>query len=369
MIESSVTTIPMDPKRSQELFLYTTPLISEMISRVMGSSLILPINRIGETGLDSLPYFQGLQSLGIMNYQIGYDDDLNFLEYINESIAASIKAGTILVSRENVFSCLCMAVEMLEAATLLVEKRSNTKTFFLNNRNEMICKKCSHQPIKTEAVCLVTNPVSADLSRLNVLPQQYIPEVREHLDGFFNRRNLVSRQRKTVLQVELDNQIFNIDNDYVWLHYGKYLNDMGSNIDYVVASNHSVRKGAIFASLIDQDRDVNLVVTPYIKFPPKSPGFSMSSLSESYSVSELREFILVHVNWYSQNIRANFEWMNWISRSQDLFSTVEQVDQPITNILNIIRGHTLKQLIVSLNEGRVLSEDQKILHALVTGKA
>lgn len=52
-----ITTLPMDPKRAQELFLFTTPFAAHLIAKGTGRELYLPINRVGEAdSVQATPY-------------------------------------------------------------------------------------------------------------------------------------------------------------------------------------------------------------------------------------------------------------------------------------------------------------------------
>lgn len=357
-----ITTLPMDPKRAQELFLFTTPFAAHLIAKATGRELYLPINRVGEAdSVQATPYEKGLVNLGIRPYTLSYDDDPLFLEWMKGFINEKYASGELNIREKDLVKCPCGAVEMLAEATEKIEKRTNGKTFNISSSGNMGCRKCGQEVFSSQEPVLLTNQTEL---KNNVItkPNRYAPIVEQHLQEFVVRPQLVSRGRDTALQVYLEGKPFSIDNDYIWLHYGRYLQD-DLPIKGIIASNHSVRKGALYAHFAaEQAPDIYLFVTPYVSFRWPSIRFGMDTLSDSYSPDILRAFLLTHLNWQIQNSYADPNLLRWCSRvTRDLPVSDATTIDSLANITNIFRGHSLKRLAQDMSKGTDLTEDQELL--------
>lgn len=363
MKETYVSTLPMDPKRSSEFFLFTTPLVANLVSNATHQSLILPINQIGETNLNIFPYREGLKALGITNYLMAYDNDTEFLDFVRVETNKQIKRGALYLSKEIIFRCECGAVEILASATDNIQKRTNGKVFQIDN-DHIKCKKCQTEAFPLEYTCLLSRSQSEHISSLNVQPKYFRPQVEKFLSQYFSHDQLISRQRSTAVKVDLDEHTINLDNDYVWLNYGKFLRETGINTRVVVISNHSLRKGAIYTELLS-DGNTDLLITPYVSFRDKNPKFSIDELKKIYSSRELRTFLVTHLNWQVQNYFADEMLLVWSRKvTCDLPRTKSSLVE-LDGITEIIKGHNLKMAMIARSKGRPLTDDQNVLLSLL----
>lgn len=370
MVETFVSTLPMDPKRSDEFFLFTTPFISHLVAKATGRSLILPINRVGTETSPIDSYIQGVSALGIYPYKLTFDNNPNFLEFVTDLVYKQYKLGEVVINQESIMRCQCGVVEMLSRATDKIEKRTNGKTFKVRADKALICKKCNTVASSSLETCLLSHLPANRLNPGNVQPKWYQLPVQEELSRYFNSPHLISRQRETSVQVTLAGMNFNLDNDYVWLNYGRYCNENLENpqpTDVIVASNHSLRKGAVYATLAGYSKDmpINLVLTPYITFREKSTRLSTLSLISLYSQITLRAFMLAYLNWYAQNTYADPIQLRWINRMTQLIEITPPQHIDMENITNKIRGHTLRTGLNNLRHTNSLSDDQKLVLAMV----
>ena len=367
MSEASVSTIPMDPKRSQELFLFTTPLVGDFVAKATGRSLMLPINRLGEEDLDLTGYQAGLAALGISPYKIRFDNEKGFLEFMENYVYEQYREGALEVSEEQLLVCNCGAVEILNEATAKIEKRTNGKTFRILPYGKIACKKCKSAATLLTTPCLMRLPKEQSVGVVDVQPHPYRGCVLDHLSIYFGCKHLISRQRETAMKVNLQGTEFHLDNDYIWLHYGRYLRTIGENPDVIVASNHSLRKGAIYAAFMAEcgDEPINLVVTPYVDLTKQLGDCSVKALSAKYPPSVLRAFMLIHLNWRVQNSKGDLTWLRWLARVVNEIDVRAGEDSLIAGITNKIKGHNLKTGLVDLKRGKELSSGQNLSLSLI----
>ena len=198
-------------------------------------------------------------------------------------------------------------------------------------------------------------------------PNLYAKQVQEELIGYCRNSHLVSRQRYTQIEVTIDGHQANIDNDYTWLHYGQYMQQQSQNLDAIVASNHSLRKGALYAYFLSMAAEdpINLFITPYVSFRNKDTNLATKNLWNDYSPAELRIFLTAYLNWMVQNSFADPQLLKWSQKVARGLGVKEHLVIGIEDATKIIRGHNLKEAVASSNKANILTEDQKAILSLV----
>lgn len=216
MQERAVITLPLSPKKSEELGRLVTPVVGETISKAINGNFYLCVNLLdsySDRCVDFAKYKENIDKHNIKYYNLWKDKE--HIEKLLIQIEKLINIGYIYESTAEVYRCDCGVVEIEKKN---IETCNPNKNNFIIMENEMFCNNCnSICKLYREAV-LVFEPKNINLSD-SFLPSYLNKDIKTFNRTLLSSSLVISRKRKTGISLKVNGNIYNIDIDFLWSTY------------------------------------------------------------------------------------------------------------------------------------------------------
>jgi len=310
-MKDAVCTLPITPKTDPKLGLVITPFVADMLAKHLSISMVLGQNLLGAKGsvlMDSAQYLESLAMLGICPDIVWRDIDDDYLVFVRNYIQREIEQEKIILAQEEVLMCDCALVEIFpESLTgFLSQKASLVKKI----EEEPYCRVCRTKLRTSKKFVLYLKNVR--FVNCNAQPDFYKNEIAQAIQNLSRRRVLISRQRKTGFEIEIDrDQRFSIDVDYVWSVFPLFLENRDVRPMYLVVSNHSIAPLARILFTCNLN-GIDILVVPYFQINARETTMEMVA---RYGTNVVRIFLGEGLNWQRKEAQVDSKRIFWILKS------------------------------------------------------
>ena len=289
-----VSTMPIKPQKNTSYGMLIAPNISELVSKKLNIKSILSVNLIHsyEDKNDDLDIYVN----SIRKFGIKFDDifiDKNNIDKIKQIIYTLIRNNYIVERTNTVLRCNCGKIDIIKDGI----RDYDSGDLYYRKDNHIYCKKCNSKcmeynekqlylyldPNIDDTVKIIPNYLQSDFKHFyNTMPGNYI---------------LISKLRKTCCSININNNIYNIDNDFIWMNYIKLFNE---DKQILIASNHQLYEMYIlnYLNSICFNKDLYFIATPYM-------NKTNIDLENQFSLCEDEYFkkicLLYQLKWRNKN--------------------------------------------------------------------
>lgn len=239
-----------------------------------------------------------------INYNFLFKDE-EYTQQLLNIIKKMIESGIISVQKEHIVYCDCGKVDMLKDAT-----NNNGKLYHMEN-GKIICNCCNNLCHEQEADVLtlkINEHESASIS-----PAFLQKDIQDIESQFIGKKVLISKKRNTGFKLQIDNNCFNIDIDFIWSNYFKLLNYQN---EIFIASNHQLYNMFFinYLSKVSSDKNLHFIATPYI-------DGNLNDIKAEYEARKLKEYklllLLYNLKWKNKNSKWSTSNYNYLANISD----------------------------------------------------
>lgn len=260
-MESTIITLPIKAYEKDKIGLLVIPIFAETLKAKTKFEAALALNLV-DSFEDRISYIEKYYQL-IKNTNIDLDavwiDSKNKQQLLDE-LTKLVKLGYIKEKDKHIKSCKCCKVEIDEE---LLEK-VNGKCYRKEN-GDFFCNFCN-EPIKvnTERCLVFEVPVNTS-EKIVTIPRRISKQIQELDKRIGGNDIIISRKRKTGYQYLYNNNLYNIDVDFMWQNYLATIPK--ENTKVIIASNHAIYS-MYMINLIEKCKGKEnhiFVALPYVK--------------------------------------------------------------------------------------------------------
>lgn len=215
MNDRLIITLPVAPYSSMSVGRMITPILSESLSKSMNGKFVMSINLLST--------YQNRESEGFNNLMKEYNINPDYYwcdrDHINELIEKVyylINKGYITEKEKEIIFCDCEKVEI---------EKENIKTINLNDsliesfNDKYYCKSCKKECNSVIKKVMVFNSRMVDKSNMIFYPD-FINRDKITFDKTVGSNDIIiSRKRNTGIIIEMNNNQYNLDIDFLWEIY------------------------------------------------------------------------------------------------------------------------------------------------------
>lgn len=215
MNDRLIITLPIAPYSSMSVGRMTTPILGESLSKSMNGKFVMSINLLST--------YQNRESEGFYNLMKRYNINPDYYwcdrDHINELIRKVyylINKGYITEKEKEIIFCNCGKVEI---------EKENIKTINLNDslieifNDKYYCKSCKKECNCAIKKVMVFNSRMVDKSNMIFYPD-FINRDKITFDNTVGSNDIIiSRKRNTDIIIEMNNNQYNLDIDFLWEIY------------------------------------------------------------------------------------------------------------------------------------------------------
>lgn len=328
-MDNLIMTLPIKPQSKTNIGMLIAPTLMNVLSDISLNKSMMCFNLLHsyQNKDDNLQeYINELKK-----QKIKYDEifiDKNRINDLLEIIEKLKFQGVIRKEQQTIFRCPCGRIDILEQALHDIEFG---KLYYELN-GKYFCK-CCKQECKPYNEFVLTFNFSKDIDdSINIVPTYLKNETMHFTKIFKGNKILISKKRNTGYQLVFDNEIFNIDIDFIWLNYFQLFLEKNK---IIVASNHQVFQMYLlnYINRIVKNDNISFIASPYMNNNLNAKIEFDNKTDEYYK----KLFILYNLSWKNKSC-------NW--------------SQSVISYLNKINEDDRKKLYYAiLNQSRVISKN------------
>ncbi len=301
-----VATLPIKPQKNTNVGMMVAPTIMEHIGNIFNIDKCMSVNLLhtyANKDEELNNYKMYIENAGI-NYNFLFKDE-EYTQQLLNIIKKMIESGIISVQKEHIVYCDCGKVDMLKDAT-----NNNGKLYHMEN-GKIICNCCNNLCHEQEADVLtlkINEHESASIS-----PAFLQKDIQDIESQFIGKKVLISKKRNTGFKLQIDNNSFNIDIDFIWSNYFKLLNYQN---EIFIASNHQLYNMFFinYLSKVSSDKNLHFIATPYI-------DGNLNDIKAEYEARKLKEYklllLLYNLKWKNKNSKWSTSNYNYLANISD----------------------------------------------------
>ncbi len=345
-----VMTMPIKPQEETNIGMYISPTLMEVLSDILSCDSVMAVNLLNtykDKDLQLKHFIDDLERQGIKYDKLFVDK--NYVDKILTLIQELIKRGFVKKSTEEVFRCDCGKVDFLKQGI-----NSNTNKLYYEKNGKYYCKECGSECKSFKEDVLVLD-LSKDVDDSMLIVPTFLKNDVKHLTkAFKGSKMLVSKQRDTGYQLDVDGKKFNIDIDFLWTNYFRFFDN-----DQIImlASNHQLYKMYLlnYLNKIISGNEICFVAHPYMNLSRELNPLAEYEKTRDSIYKKL--FILYNLKWQNKNCDWSSSTISYLSnisttRRNNLYKVIENcgnkfdenmmpLDEYLENILR--RGINMQQ--------------------------
>lgn len=283
-----IGTLPITPKIETGFEFYFTPIVTRVLSKLVGLPMVLAINMVGRKSDYSAfrSFLDGVIKLEIMPERIWFDNNPDHLEKISSYLEILDSKGVLEETCAEVMMCQCGAIETL-SVDFGRKKDFKLLEFIGGNWS---CRLCgSSLESKKTKVLMVHLPVIANTPI--TYPGKFSRELREKLDTLSLRPWLITRHREINPPAVFKGHKYFMDVDFAWATFLTTLSQEGWLMEAIVVSHRVLNQlaglYAINSVLMGNHYPIKeVIVTPFCQ-----SGIS-NDVVKGYSAKAIKAFVL-----------------------------------------------------------------------------
>ena len=327
--------LPAKPREKTTIGMLFAPIIMELISTKTNSARMISLNTI-HTYLSperfTSTYLKDVRKWGI-EYDTFFEDKVNYkllLSILEQLISSKI----ICETEQEIYTCDCGIVEFIKNGLCYGDGK-----LYSNIDGKLICNKCKSELVLKKQKVLVAKYNSFD-ECVKVIPSFLGKEMNYFVDLFNNQEILISKNRKTGYTLIVNNNIYNIDVEFIW----SQLYGVNSNDKIMIASNHQVYTMFIinFFNRCFGKSNVIFVLTPYMNDFTCFDNFE-EKLDELSPIAK-KLYIIYSLNWKKKMCNWNYDLYKKIKKLKD-----EEINLLYEYVYSLISFDTTTELYYKLN--------------------
>lgn len=337
-----ISTMPIKPQKKTNVGMLIAPTLVDMLGSVFDCEKVISMN--------SLNSYQDKDSQ-IEQYKIDIDKNkINYnsifvdkenVDKIMEIVEKLYLEKYLNIKNKVKIRCNCGKVDFLKSSI-----SNNAKLFYFDGSNNIICKECGGKCKEYNEKSLVLELDKNVDDSIKIAPTYLKKEINAFSGQFKGQDILVSKNRNTGYNLNIEGFKFNIDVDFLWNNYFKLFTQ---DKQILIASNHQLLLMYImnYLSKITSNKDLTFIANPYISNKEDLLDCKINNKdSESYK----KLFILYNLRWRQKDCywsESVIDYLNSISNTKldNLYkvlinSSIEllgnsniNLDEQISNIL------------------------------------
>ena len=327
--------LPAKPREKTTIGMLFAPIIMELISAKTNSTRMISLNTIHT--YSSPERFTSTYLKDINKWEIEYDnffeDKANY-KLLLSILEQLISYNIIYETEQEIYTCDCGMVEFIKNGLCY----GNGK-LYKNIDGKLICNKCKSELILKKQKVLVAKYNAFD-ENVKVIPSFLEKEMKYFVNLFSNQEILISKNRKTGYTLSVNNNIYNIDVEFIW----SQLYGINSNDKIMIASNHQVYTMFIinFFNRCFKKSDIIFVLTPYMNDSTRFNNFE-EKLDELSPLAK-KLYIIYSLNWKKKMCNWNYDLYKKIKKLND-----EEIRVLYNYVYSSIKFDTTEELYYKLN--------------------
>ena len=280
--------LPAKPREKTTIGMLLAPIIMDLLAAKTGSERMISLNTIHT--YSSPEKFVSIYLNDIDKWNIEYDyffEDKENSKLLLSVLETMIKEGIVYEKEEYIYTCDCGIVEFIKNGLCY----GNGK-LYKNTNGKLTCNKCASQLTLKKKKVLVLK-YKADGENVKVIPSFLEKEMNYFVNLFNNQEILISKDRKTGYSLIVNNNIYNIDVEFIW----SQLYGINNQNKIMIASNHQVYTMFIINLFNRYFKKSNIifVLTPYMNDLTKFENFEEKF--NQLSLMKKKLYIIYSLNW------------------------------------------------------------------------
>lgn len=286
MNDKLIITLPVAPYSPLSVGKMTTPILGESLAKTMNAKFVMSLNLLST--------YQKRDSEGFYNLMKNYNINPDYYwcdsEHINELIEkvySLIKMGYIKEKEKKIILCDCGKVE-IDSDNIETINMDDTLIEIVNGK--YYCKSCKKECHTIVKKALVFDSRMVDKSNLVFYPEFMNKERVTFDDTVGSHDVIISRKRDTGIVIEINNNQYNIDIDFIWEIFLSLFNESEK---IVMCGNRQLFQLYMVGMLekcFNRESKTVCLATPYLEKSDKQILLENRKLS-------LKVFTLLSLKW------------------------------------------------------------------------
>lgn len=338
-----VSTMPIKPQKRTNIGMLIAPTLVDLLGSVYNCEKIISMNSLNsyENKESQLNIYKNDIDKNKIHYDSIFVDKENADKIMN-IIEKLYKDNHLKIKYKEKIRCDCGKVDILENTI-----SKNAKLFYMNEENNIICKQCGKICKKYNEKSLVLELDKNIDDSIKIAPIYLKKEINYFSSQFKGQDILVSKNRNTGYDLNLDKCKFNIDIDFLWNNYFKLFEQ---DKQILIASNHQLLLMYLmnYLSKISSKKDITFVANPYILNKNEILD-SKIDLNDSESYKKL--FILYNLRWRQKDCywsSSVIDYLNSISSTKlnNLYKVLLESSKELIECKNIDLDEQISNILI-----------------------
>lgn len=285
MKDRLIITLPVAPYSKMSVGKMTTPILGESLAKSMDCKFVMSINMLSTYQKRECDSFFNLMKEYDINPDL-YWIDKNHTNELIEKVYNLISNGYIQETEKNILICNCGKVEINKEILNTINYDDSLITFF---NNKYYCKCCGHECNLVNKKVMIFSSNKVDKTNMKFYPD-FINKDKITFDNTVGVNDIIiSRNRDTGIIIEMNNNKYNLDIDFLW---GIYLSLFEENEKVVMCCNRQLYQLYMVGMLekcFKNNSNTICLATPYLEYNDKQNELLNRKLSlKIYSLLVLK---------------------------------------------------------------------------------
>lgn len=285
MKDRLIITLPVAPYSEMSVGKMTTPVLGESLAKSMDCKFVMSINLLST--------YQKRDSDGFFKLMKEYDINPNFYwvdkDHINELIDKVyylINNGYIQEKEKNILICDCGKVEINKENLNTINYNDSLIAFF---NNKYYCKCCKNECNLVAKKVMVFNSNKIAKKNMKFYPS-FINKDKLTFDNTVGVNDIIiSRKRNTGIIIEINNNKYNLDIDFLWEIYLSLFDEKEKIVMCCNRQLYQLYMVGMLEKCFKNNSNTVCLATPYLEYNNKQDELLNRTLSlKIYSLLVLK---------------------------------------------------------------------------------
>lgn len=285
MNDRLIITLPVAPYSEMSVGRMSTPILGESLAKSMNCRFIMSVNVLSTYQNRECEGFFKLMREYDINPDLYWVDKDHIYELINK-IYYLINNGFIEEKEKKILICDCGRVEINE---------DNLGTINYNDSlieiidNKYYCRYCHHECSVDNRLVLVFNSSKVDISNMRFYPN-FINKDKLTFDNTISINDIIiSRKRNTGIIIEINNNQYNLDIDFLWEIYLSLFDNKDKIVMCCNRQLYQLYMVGMLDKCFNSDTNTVCLATPYLEYSSRQDELLDRKLSlKIYSLLVLK---------------------------------------------------------------------------------
>lgn len=285
MNDRLIITLPVAPYSEMSVGKMSTPILGESLAKSMNCRFIMSVNVLSTYQNRECEGFFKLMREYDINPDLYWVDKDHIYVLINK-IYYLINNGFIEEKEKKILICDCGRVEINE---------DNLGTINYNDSlieiidNKYYCRYCHHECSVDNRLVLVFNSSKVDISNMRFYPN-FINKDKLTFDNTISINDIIiSRKRNTGIIIEINNNQYNLDIDFLWEIYLSLFDNKDKIVMCCNRQLYQLYMVGMLDKCFNSDTNTVCLATPYLEYSSRQDELLDRKLSlKIYSLLVLK---------------------------------------------------------------------------------